>query len=156
VRKEDGGEGADSRYINLQTVGSHKIIELFFLASDMFLASEPEGDCKFVIQLIRVKCPKFKLTYVKSKHIRVIMSPGIQGRVIRLIFTHVSKESTAYIVNIVAYRPVARQRPRSKQRDKCSVYSRCYAIGEQTTLLRNPFLSNGSVNTFPRQRIRKH
>jgi hypothetical protein len=34
------------------------------------------------------------------------------------------------------------------------MYSRCYAIVEQTTMLCNPFLGNGSVNTFPLQRIR--
>jgi hypothetical protein len=28
----------------------------------------------------------------------------------------------------MAYRPVARQRLRNKQCEKCSVYSRCYAI----------------------------
>jgi hypothetical protein len=81
VNKEDGGEGADSRYINLQTVASHKIIEFLFLASDVFLASEPEGDCRFVTELVTVRCPKFKTTYLTSKYITIIMSPGIQGRV---------------------------------------------------------------------------
>jgi hypothetical protein len=31
---------------------------------------------------------------------------------------------------IVAYRPDVRQRPQDKQCNKCSVYSRCYAIGQ--------------------------
>jgi hypothetical protein len=55
-------------------------------------------------------------------------------------------------IHIVAYRPVARQRPRNKQREKC--YRRCYPIGRYTTVLCNTFLGIGSVNTSPRQRIR--
>jgi hypothetical protein len=35
------------------------------------------------------------------------------------------------------------------------MHSRCYAIGEQTTVLCSPFLGNRSVNTFPRQRIQR-
>jgi hypothetical protein len=52
--------------------------------------------------------------------------------------------------DIVAYRPVARQRPRNKQRDN----SCPYAIDGETTVLCNPFLDSESANTFPWQRIR--
>jgi hypothetical protein len=36
----------------------------------------------------------------------------------------------------------------------CSVYSRCYAVIVRLTFISDPFLGNGSVNTFPRQWLR--
>jgi hypothetical protein len=43
-----------------------------------------------------------------------------------------------------AYRPVTRQRPRSKQRVQLLLWNR--------RIIKVPFLSNGSVNAFPRKR----
>jgi hypothetical protein len=37
----------------------------------------------------------------------------------------------------------------------CSVYSHCYAMTARWVNKHRPFIGNGSLNTFPRQRIRK-
>jgi hypothetical protein len=45
-----------------------------------------------------------------------------------LITNNLHKDAVQEMISMldtVAYGPVARQRPRNKQRDKCSVYSRC-------------------------------
>jgi hypothetical protein len=41
-----------------------------------------------------------------------------------------------------------------KEEQYCSVYSRCYATIVRWTVISDPFLGNGSVNTFPLQRLR--
>jgi hypothetical protein len=41
----------------------------------------------------------------------------------------------------------------SREHPYCSVYSRYYAAIVKWAVISDPFLRNGSVNTFPRQRL---
>jgi hypothetical protein len=55
----------------------------------------------------------------------------------------------SWLFLFVGCRPFARQRPRNKQRDN----SRCYAMIVRWAIILDSFLGNGSLNTFPRQRL---
>jgi hypothetical protein len=62
-----------------------------------------------------------------------------------VMFLSLHDLAKAFCYCTVAYRPVVRQKPRKKQQDN----SRCYAMIVRWAVILDPFLCNGSVNTFP-------
>jgi hypothetical protein len=88
---------------------------------------------------------------LKGSTQQVTYSPNNMLRLINFKFKlHKLTLYGLWVVNIVMYRPVARQKLRNKE----GVNSRCYAMILRWNIILDPILGNGSVNTFPLQRLR--
>jgi hypothetical protein len=88
---------------------------------------------------------EFNVAWLQSsgilRHIRVVVREVARSRTNLAASIFKLKQFSSQ--NIVTYRPAAEQRPRNGQRVYPLLYNR--------RINKRPFISNGSVNTFPQQ-----